>query len=69
MSDLALARNCCLAGMLPGEAELVNRSARGGKSVNALNGPTDWILRYIKTTFTTFTWLVIAQPLHTHTSV
>ena len=24
MSDLALARNCCLARMLPGEAELVS---------------------------------------------
>ena len=26
MSDLALARNCCLARMLPGEAELVLES-------------------------------------------
>ena len=26
VSDLALARNCCLARMLPGEAELVSES-------------------------------------------
>ena len=38
MSDLVLARNCCLARMLPGEA---------------LSGPTDWIMRYIKTTIFT----------------
>ena len=34
MSDLVFARNCCLARMLPGEAENgagMNRSARGGK--------------------------------------
>ena len=41
MSDLVLARNCCLARMLPGEAELVseigmNRSARKGKKCKAL---------------------------------
>ena len=40
MSDLALARNCCLARMLPGEADRVgvgmNRSARGGKKCKAL---------------------------------
>ena len=29
MSDLALARNCCLARMLPGEAELVSRMLPG----------------------------------------
>ena len=55
MSDLALARNCCLARMLPGEAELVSeRTGLPGraKSVQRLSGPTDWILRYIKTTFT-----------------
>ena len=36
MSDLVLARNCCLARMLPGEAENgvgMNRSVRDGKSV------------------------------------
>ena len=58
MSDLVLARNCCLARMLPGEAENgtgMNISARGGgASVKRLSGPTDWILRYIKTTFTLF---------------
>ena len=34
MSDLVLARNCCLARMLPGEAENgvgMNRSVREGK--------------------------------------
>ena len=42
MSDSALARNCCLARMLPGEAEYMavgfgmNRSARGGKTCKAL---------------------------------
>ena len=46
MSALVFARNCCMARMLPGEAELVsdlNRSARGGK----VCGLTDWMLRYI----------------------
>ena len=59
MSDLVVARNCCMARMLPGEAENgvgMNRSVRvcqGRKKVySALSGPTDWILRYIKTTFT-----------------
>ena len=36
MRDLVVARNCCMARMLPGEAENgvgMNRSARGGKSV------------------------------------
>ena len=55
VSDLVLARNCCLARMLPGEAELVSEwtglSGRA-KVWSALSGPTDWILRYIKTTFT-----------------
>ena len=39
MSALVLARNCCLARMLPGEAENsvgMNRSARGGKKCEAL---------------------------------
>ena len=38
MSDLVLARNCCLTRMLPGEAELVgmNRSVREGKKCKAL---------------------------------
>ena len=38
MSDLVLARNCCLARMLPGEAENgvgMNRSARKAKSVKS----------------------------------
>ena len=36
MSDLVVARNCCMARMLPGEAENgvgMNRSAKGGGSV------------------------------------
>ena len=36
MSDLVLARNCCMARMLPGEAEFsveTNRSVREGKRV------------------------------------
>ena len=39
MSDLVLARNRCLARILPGEAELVvgmNRSVREGKKCKAL---------------------------------
>ena len=38
-SDLFVARNCCMARMLPGEAENgvgMNRSARGGKKCEAL---------------------------------
>ena len=39
MSDLVVARNCCMARMLPGEAENgvgMNRSDRGGKKCKAL---------------------------------
>ena len=39
MSDLVLARNCCLARMLPGEAENgvgMTRSVREGKKCEAL---------------------------------
>ena len=39
MSDLVLARNCCLARMLPGEAENgvgMNRSVREGKKCKEL---------------------------------
>ena len=39
MSELVLARNCCLARMLPGEAENgvgTNRSVREGKKCEAL---------------------------------
>ena len=39
MSDLVLARNCCLARMLPREAENsvgMNRSVREGKKSEAL---------------------------------
>ena len=39
MSDLVLARNCCLARMLRGEAENgvgMNRSVREGKRCEAL---------------------------------
>ena len=39
MSDLVVARNCCMARMLPGEAENglgMNRSAREGQKCKAL---------------------------------
>ena len=40
MSDLVIARNCCMARMLPGEAEndvrMNNRSVREGKKCKAL---------------------------------
>ena len=36
VSDLALARNCCLARMLPGVGVGMSRSARGGKKCKAL---------------------------------
>ena len=39
MSDLVIARNCCMARMLPREAENgvgMNRSAREGKKCKAL---------------------------------
>ena len=59
MSDLVVARNCCMARILPGEAELVSTVSEwtglpreGQKVYSTLSGPTDWILRYIKTTFT-----------------
>ena len=55
VSDLVVARNCCMTRMLPGEAELVSgwTGLPGrAKSVKRLSGQTDWILRYIKTTFT-----------------
>ena len=54
MSDLVVSRNCCMARMLPGEAELVRNEhvCQGGQKVSsALSGPTDWILRYIKLPF------------------
>ena len=57
MSDLVLAHNCCMARMLPGEAELVchcrnEQVCQGGQKVySALSGPMDWKLRYIKTNF------------------
>ena len=44
MSDLVLARNCCLARMLPGEAELVSeltglsRRAKSVKRFERSNG-------------------------------
>ena len=50
MSDLVVARNCCMARMLPGEAELVSDSwneqvCQGGQKVySILSGPTDSIL-------------------------
>ena len=54
MSDSVFARNCCMTRMLPGEAELVSEKTGllgggGAKSVSAFSGPTDRILRYIRT--------------------
>ena len=57
VSDLVFARNCSIARMLPGEAELVSEwtGLPGRAKVwSALSGPADRILRYIKTTFTFF---------------
>ena len=60
VSDLALARNCCLARMLPGEAELVLEwtglpgEAKHVKRFERSNGLDTVILHYIKTTFTFF---------------
>ena len=36
MGDLEVARNCCLARMLPGVCVGMNRSARGSKKCKAL---------------------------------
>ena len=56
VSDLVVARNCCMARMFPGEGELVSKGLPGRankcRAYSALSGPTDWILCYIKTTFT-----------------
>ena len=56
VSDLVIARNCCMARMLPGEAELVSEwtglSGRAKSVKRFESSQTDWILRYIKTTFT-----------------
>ena len=41
VSDLVVARNCCMARMLPGEAEHgvgMNRSVREGKRFERSNG-------------------------------
>ena len=48
MSDLVLARNSCLARMLPGEAENgvgMNRSVREGKQLKRFERSNGWILR------------------------
>ena len=59
MSDLVFARNCSIARMLPGEAELVSEGTglpgRGTsvKRFERSDGPDiAQHLRYIKTTFT-----------------
>ena len=54
MSDLIVARNCSLLECFPEKPSWCrNEQVCHGKTVyNALSGPTDWILRYIKTTFT-----------------
>ena len=50
MSDLVLARNCCLARMLPGEAENgvgMNRSVREGQKCKApLAGKKNYVYLY-----------------------
>ncbi len=62
VSDLVAARNCCIARIdcFPEKLRLCRNEqvCQGGKNVySALSGPTDWILRYIKTTFT-INWLL-----------
>ena len=53
VSDLAVAHNCCMPSMLPGEAVSVSEwTGLPGKAKSVLSRPTDWILRYIKTTST-----------------
>ena len=53
MSDLVVARNCCMARMLPENPSWCRNEhvCQGGQHVySALSGLTDWILRYIKPT-------------------
>ena len=53
MSDLVLTRNCCLARMLPGEAELVSEGrAKSVKRFEWSNGQDTALYKHhIKTTF------------------
>ena len=61
MSDLVVAHNCCMARMLPGEAELVSEwaglpgRAKSVKRSERSNG-LDTVLRYIKTTYLLPSW-------------
>ena len=61
MSDLVVARNCCMTRMLPGEAELVSECtglpgrAKSVKRFERSNGLDNAL--YKKTTFTFFSWL------------
>ena len=58
---LVVARNFCMARILPGEAELVSEwtgLSERAKSVSTLSDPTDWIMCYIKIYLFTFYNLV-----------
>ena len=62
VSDLVAARNCCIARIdcFPEKLRLCRNEqvCQGGKNVySALGGPTDWILRNIKTTFFNIAWV------------
>ena len=67
VSDLVLARNCCLARMLPGEAENgvgMNRSVAGkAKSVKRFERSNGLDTALYKTTFTFFFYIDIIISL------
>ena len=57
MSDLVVARNCCMARMIPGEAELVSELTGlpgRAKNVKRFERSNGLDTRYIKTSFTFF---------------
>ena len=75
MGDLVLARNCCLARMLPGEAENgvgMNRSVRGAQSVkrseqsNGLDTALPLPFFYIHNMHTSYSYARILRGLHVH---
>ena len=49
--SIVFAPNCSMARMLPREVKLVSEWTGLGVKCNAVSGPTNWILRYIKHTF------------------
>ena len=65
MSDLVLARNCCLARMLPGEAELVSECA-------GLSGRAKSVKRFDRSNgldtalYKNYLYLSPLSRLHTH---